>query len=164
MTAGTTNLGGGPLGPAVGRKVQSLPAGATVRVRWESAEPLRQAIARTLYKPGSKEAEELAQPAATYRLAIDNIPPYLESARFGSLQAELMANAVLKVGKRNVLRPSEVTISANKQGLIVRLEFPRDTPIVERDDEVTLETEAGVSGITCQFRLRDMIYRGKLAL
>jgi hypothetical protein len=158
VVAPGSNLGGGPLGnPAVGRKIQTLPAGATVRVRWESAEPLRQAIARTR---GSSSVEG----PTTYRLAIDNIPPYLESARFGSLQAELLANAILKVGKRTVIHPTDVSISANKAGLIVRLDFPRDAAIVERDGEVVLETEAGVSGIVCSFRLRDMFYGGKLAL
>ena len=161
----TPNLGGGPLGPAVGRKVQTIPSGATVRVRWESAEPLRQAIARTLYKAGSAEAQELvsSQPSH-YIIAIDNIPPYLESARFGSLQADVLSNAVLKVGKRTVIRATNVTVSANKAGLIVRLEFPRDPEIREKDDEVTLQTEAGITGVTCTFRLRDMIFGGKFVL
>jgi hypothetical protein len=164
MNQPSPNLGGGPLGPMVGRKVQTIPEGATVRIRWESAEPMRQAIARSLFAAGSAQAAEMAaQTPELYRLVIDNIPPYVESARFGSLQSDLLANTTLRVGKRLTLRPSAVQVSANKAGLIVRIDFPRDG-ITAQDGEVSLETEAGISGIECHFRLRDMLFGGKLAL
>ena len=159
------NLGGGPLGPMVGRKVQTIPEGATVRVRWESAEPMRQAIARSLYSTGAPEGAKLvAETPAVYRIVIDNIPPYVESARFGSLQADLESNTYLRVGKRLTLRPTGVEVSANKSGLLVRMDFPRQDPIDLKDREVTLETEAGISGVHCEFRLQEMLFHGKLAL
>jgi hypothetical protein len=165
QTSVAASSGAGPLGYSVGKKTQSLPPGATVRVRWESAEPMRQAIARTLYSAGSNKALDLVlNHPPGYVIVIDNIPPYLESARFGSLQADLMASATLRPGKHNAIHPSSVVVSANSGGLVVKMLFPSDEPIRFEDREVVLEAQAGISGIRCVFQLNQMLFQGKLAL
>jgi hypothetical protein len=61
------------------------------------------------------------------------------------------------------VRPTEVTITANDAGLIVRLEFPRREE-VKPSSVVELHTRIGVSRVRCQFRVKTMMVGGRVEL
>jgi hypothetical protein len=147
---------GGPLGSMVGRKGQPIPAGATVGVRWESAKPLRQAVAVTKKTPVAPEPGH-------YAIVIDRIPPYMESREPANLRDVLLQITELKWGKEAPVHPIDAMISANADGLVVRLHFPR-RPGVKPSESVELHTRIGVSRVRCSFQVRRMTMSGQLEL
>lgn len=152
----TRGGGSGPIGSMVGRKVQHIPAGATVRVRWESAKPLREAIAATKKAPVTPEARH-------YELVIDKIPPYMETREPAYLRDVLLKITELKWDKEEPVRASDVAISANEDGLVVRLFFPRRAD-AKAGSVAELHTRVGVSRVKCAFRVKPMTIAGRLEL
>jgi len=148
--------GGGPIGSMVGRKGQPIPAGATVGVRWESARPLREAIAAT------KKIAPAAEPGY-YSIVIDRIPPFMESREPANLREVLLQITELTWGKEAPVRPVDAVVTANADGLIVRLNFPRRSG-VEAAGSVELHTRIGVSRVKCSFSLKQMKMAGRLEL
>ena len=149
--------GGGPIGSMVGgRKGVPIPAGATVHVRWESAKPLRQAIAAT------KKAAVAPEPDH-YTLVIDHIPPFMETREPANLRDVLLQITELTWDKSPPVRPSDAAVTANADGLIVRLTFPR-YPDAAQASGVELHTRIGVSRVRCAFKLRPMRIAGRLEL
>lgn len=145
--------GQGPLGSMVGGPKHRIPAGVTVGVRWESAKPLRQAIAAT------KKTQPAPEPAR-HIIVIDRIPPYMERADPGGLRDSLLAISQLTWDGGEPVRPLDAVITANDAGLIVRLEFPRN-PDLKTGSTVELHTRIGVSRVRCSFKLKAMMLSGR---
>lgn len=155
---GNTPRGGsGPIGSMVGGRKAPIPSGAAVGVRWESARPLREAIAAT------KHATAVTPAPDRYVLVIDRIPPYVERADPAGLRDALLAISQLSWDGGEPVHPTEVTITANDAGLVVRLEFPRRQD-VKPNGMVELHTRIGVSRVRCVFRLKTMTVGGRLEL
>jgi hypothetical protein len=154
---GTGRSGNGPIGPMVGGRKPPIPSGSAVGIRWESARPLREAIAAT------KKASSVAPQPDRYILVIDRIPPYVERADPAGQREALLAISQLSWDGGEPVRPTEVKITANDAGLIVRLEFPRREE-VKPSSVVELHTRIGVSRVRCQFRLKTMMVGGRVEL
>lgn len=146
--------GQGPLGSMVGRKRDPIPAGATVSVRWESAKPLRQAIAAT------KKTAVAPQPDH-YTLVIDRIPPYMEQREPANLRDVLLQITELTWDREAPVRPVDASVSANADGLIVRLHFPRREEPPRAGSVAELHTRIGVSRVKCTFKVKSMVVAGK---
>jgi hypothetical protein len=147
---------GGPLGSMVGRKGVPMPGGTTVRVRWESAKPLREAIAATKRKPVEGQPDY-------YELVIDNIPPYTESRETAGMRDALLALSQLTWDKEAPVRATDATVLANADGLVVRLKFPRRTD-AKAGSNVELHTRIGVSRVRLTFQTKAMVLAGRLEL
>jgi hypothetical protein len=151
---GSSANGGGPIGSMVGRKRDPLPPGATVSVRWESAKPLRQAIAAT------KKAALAPQPPH-YELVIDRIPPYMEQREPANLRDILLQISELTWDREAPVRPLDASVSANADGLIVRLKFPRREEPPVAGSTAELHTRIGVSRVKCSFKVKAMTVAGR---
>lgn len=184
-TARDAGLGGrqvsdGSWDGGVGRLPRGGTASLPIEVRWDSALPVREALLRTHSKEASDTEHTLAEPDKYYILTIqglvkgrqqlssepespDNPPnggrmPYdIHQIRQG-----LMNSTRLYPHNGKPIVPSDVRV--DEQTGTVQAFFPRTIPIDLKDKEVTFQTSYGSVKATQTFKLKEMMYLGKLEL
>lgn len=173
--ASTANMGGtrgvsdGRWDGGVGPNIDHSPPKLPVTVRWESALPVRQAWARStvadhsmeLREPGGLK-ENLNQPDKDYILAVVGLLASHQSSDSERVRRELIGAAKLVRTGKAPIRPEKVSLNAPEGA--IQLFFPRTDPIVLDDKNVTFELQFGSMRVIKRFRLKPMIYKGRLAL
>jgi hypothetical protein len=162
IDAGASGGGGGDMGGA------AVTTGPTVLMRWQSALPIREAAARVKYgeEAGtSKEAADmLSANQQLYVVGIFGIP----AKAVGSATDELKSNAELRVKNQPPARPVQVRISQQGPSTAIFLLFPREQPgahvIVPADDEVEVFLNLEAGQVSRKFKLKEMMFDGKLEL
>ena len=157
---GTGNGGGMGGGRGTGRGDDS---GGTMRlpelrvtVRWESALPVRQALAK-------KMDAELKEESPSYIIAIAGVPRRARSDDDDpdSLEQTRVSTTLSSKG-RSALAPQKVELA--KDGTTLLFVFRRDEPFSLDDKEVEFITKLGPMELKRKFKLEEMVYQGKLAL
>lgn len=136
-------MGGGNAG--------SNPRGATLLIRWDSALPVREALGN----PGKAPPD--------YIIAVVGLP----APRTEEDQARGMFLATTRIKRgddKETLVPRDVQFSKEGDEPVVRFFFPRTTPIEATEKDVTFVTQSGAVKIERKFRLKEMMYKGKLEL
>ncbi len=162
---GTGGMGGGRGRGGGGQSMESAP-GHVVVVRWHTALPIRQAVARIRFgkEAGtSPEAAKMLQPEEKrYVIGISELPPQV---LMRSRPAELKSKAMLHVKGREPLEAGEVVAERGERGATLYLVFPRASfPITLDDKEVEVVLKLTAVEIKRRFRLKDMLFDGKLEL
>jgi hypothetical protein len=157
----------------VGRMRNNGPPSLTVLVRWDSALPVRQALARE-NKPLPYPPQQFQ---SHYILTIVGLVPggrYDQpqlSSKSGDApdprNPESMLENVMRYSRLYV--PGKITLTPDDARLdtatgALHLFFKRSGNITEKDKELFLETRFGSLSIQKRFRLKDMLYQGKLEL
>jgi hypothetical protein len=62
------------------------------------------------------------------------------------------------------LKPSDVEFTAAQASVEARFHFPRSVPYTLDDKEVEFATKLGDLSLKYKFRLKDMVFNGKLEL
>jgi hypothetical protein len=176
---------GGGIGPPGGMELPKI------TVRWESAEPVREASSRAKSPTRHQFSEWVKE---YYVLSISGMPamraggqapdrpgrgsrgpdaggpgsqgggPQPDSERIQQMQRLVQAATTLKpTGKEAILPTSVETVVAGGTMLTVFL-FRRTEAISLEDKEVTFQTALGPMRVKSKFKLKDMQYLGKLAL
>jgi hypothetical protein len=122
-------------------------------VRWQSALPVKQALVRL--KPGGGNL--LHPDDSNYVIALSGVPRNL-AARDDARQA------ALSVKGKTPLRPSDTQFAPHDNLVDVLFVFPKTTPFTLDDKEVEFSTRIGPYSVKCKFRLKDLVYQGKLEL
>lgn len=141
--------------------VPSLP----VTVRWDSALPVREALSRSKDVGAAMAAERAAQDYAITVIGLvpANVAPSAEHPADDPQQIQgFLANSRLMVRGGGAIAPEEARIDATTGA--VHLYFPRSRPILASDKEVNLVTRFGSVNVQKRFRLKDMMYKGRLEL
>jgi hypothetical protein len=159
----------------VGRNDRFKTPTLNVLIRWDSAAPIIQALQQTGEKTYSPEEIQKYYiltivglvPGGRYRSvgrpetqsrsddSIDSRDPEQ------MLEELMMASRLVPKGK-GALTPQDVKLDAATGAL--HLFFPRTEPVTVRDKEITFYTRFGSMSVTSKFRLKDMVYQGKLEL
>ena len=156
----------------------------TATVRWQTALPVREALLRQsgVTKPDdSKAAESLTAPVTGYVIAVVGLPERMPSqsrGRYGSTDDtdnrdtdrdrdadrldQLKSATYLNRKDRPTLFAEKV--ERDKDGSTILFTFPRTNPISLDDKEVEFVTRYGPMEIKHKFKLKDMVYQGKLEL
>lgn len=158
---GMGRSGGGFAGP------DSIPT-LTVHVRWRTALPIKQAIVRGRFGDeagSSPEAARLLSGQETaYIVEIAGLPASL--ARVNPEQVK--AAAQLRIKDKPPIQAVDVKGGRDQGGVNLYLIFPRGQEgshvIVVEDREVEVFLKAGPLDIRRKFRLKDMIFEGKLEI
>lgn len=149
-------------------------SGASVRtevyltLRWSSALPVRQAEAldrwgrQGLDHPQARET--LEGNAKHSILEIFGLPARMAPQGTRKLEEELAASSILSVKGRHTWRPASVTVPGHGTHLIVTLRFPKLTGLTAQDGLLDFFAQTGPLRISQKFRLKEMVYRGELAL
>lgn len=146
-----------------------------VVVRWDSALPIRQALARQ-----KAPLEVLGEPK-NYIITVEGLVPADQYRRTGQLQTKsssdgarenvndpehllegLMANSKLLIKGRIPLACQDAKVDPETGA--VHLFFPKSFEIKPSDKEVTFTTRFGSLSVEKRFRLSDMNYNRKLEL
>jgi hypothetical protein len=148
--------------PSVG--AQSVP----IIARWQSALPLKQAFVRLKYgaeAATSEDAKELlgrAEP--TYVIVLSGpMRPFLRGAPDELKEALTRATSLACKGK-SAVQPTEVQVNAGAGTSEVIFSFPRTAAYTLDDKEVEFDTKLGNLALRYKFRLKDMVFNGKLEL
>lgn len=130
----------------------------TVRVRWESAMPVRLAE----LKAHASDAPMLD--GEGYQIAVYGLPgPYFKGDP-KTLGEPLKRTAVLKREGKPDAKPSNVEVFQTSAGIVIAYLFPFSAELSERDTLVEFNALIGRIAVIHSFDFRDMWIDGKLAL
>ncbi len=143
----------------------------TLVIRWVSALPVKQAMVRMNFKgdaassPEAKQRLEANEP--DYVIAVSGLNRGLVRGSADELKQAMMAATQLVIKGKEPIKPTDFRIVG--QGRVDALfAFPRTNPITEDDKEVEFQSKVGAAGATIsikqRFRLKDMMFNGKLEL
>jgi hypothetical protein len=157
--------GGGKRGGG-GGAMPETPPGQVLIVRWHTAMPVKQAIARMRFgKEASTapDAAKLLQPEQKrYVVGIAGIPPQLVMR---GKPAEFKSKAFLNVKGRDPVQAVDVLSDRDERGANLYLVFSRpENPITLENGDVEVLLKLGTTDIKRKFRLKDMVFDGKLEL
>ena len=135
-----------------------------VLVRWWSALPIRQAYTRQQVESGKMKPEEveqlIPQNPAEYVVQLSEMP---KTAMAGASSEKVTAATYLKIGKKQRIMLQSVRMTEGEVPDLYFV-FPRTTPIELQHKDVEFVTEVGRHKIKKKFKLKDMVYEGKLEL
>lgn len=129
-----------------------------LRIRWESALPVRAAELRTgVIAPPTLDVDG-------YTIAVYGIPGEFFKGDPKSLGAPLKNQAALKRDGQKDVRPASAEVFQRANGVVVVYMFPPSMEITKKDGHVDFEAQIGRLVFTKTFNLDEMEFQGKLAL
>jgi len=140
------------------RSARSLPRPITLKLRWESALPIR--IAE--FKSHTVEAPTLD--GECYCIAVYGIPGGGFKGDPKELGKPLKNVAVLKRSGKKDVRPADVQVFQLETGIVVVYTFPLSAEITKKDGQLRFEAQIGRIVVAQTFELSQMEFMGKLAL
>jgi hypothetical protein len=150
-----------PLNGAAGESV-------TLIVRWHTALPVKQAITRSKYGSEvgtSPEAKKfLEQPEPNYIISVSGLPASFGRGDMERAKKDARAQTSLNVKGRAPVGPVDVEFLPSGQNIDAFFAFPRGVAFTLADKEVEFVTRIGNLNVRYKFRLKDMVYNGKLEL
>ena len=152
LNSGTPNMAGTP--------------DPRVTVRWDSALPVRQALSKQ-GSAASADKPALEAAPASYIVTVADLP------RAGEYMGAMVAAAVNRLDQ--LIAATSITIKGKpaltpekvehgRDGTSLLFTFPRTSPISLDDKEVEFATRIGAMEVRRKFKLKDMVYQGKLEL
>ena len=140
------------------RSARSLVQSMTLRLRWESALPVRLAELR------SREVDPPTLEIEGYRIAVYGIPSGNFKGDPKKLGDPLKEGSLLKrTGKKDV-KPSTVEVFQRTDGVAVVYVFPLSAEISPKDGQLEFEAHIGRIVVAQVFNLAEMEFQGKLEL
>ncbi len=162
-----TNKGGSPVG-GIGVPRAAVRTEAYLTVRWSSAMPVK--LAATLDKYGSKAAtlpearQEIERKDAFYVVEVFGLPSIIAYMGAQSLAYEIQQTAVLRTRRNRVIPVDSVYVPVHGAYLSITARFPRTPPITLKDKEVEFFASGGPFKFKKKFKLKPMVYKGRLEL
>jgi hypothetical protein len=151
----STNIFSGP--GSDDRGARSLPRPIVLKLRWESALPIRIAEFK------SHAVEAPAVDGEGYRIAVYGIPGVFKG-NLKELGKPLKNLAVLKREGKKDVRPVSAEVFQLESGVVVVYVFPMSAEITKKDGQVRFEAQIGRIVLGQTFELNDMEFMGKLEL
>jgi len=130
----------------------------TLKVRWESALPVR--IAEL--KAGDLDLPTLE--GEGYRIAVYGVPGANFKSDPKKLGNPLKNEAALKREAKKDVKPSRVEVFQRADGLVVVYLFPLAAELTKKDGQVEFEAHIGRIIVAQTFNLAEMELEGKLEL
>jgi hypothetical protein len=140
------------------RSLRSLPQGITLRLRWESALPVRLA---------ELKAHEVDPPTLAgegYRIAVYGIPGGDFKDDPKRLGEPLKGLAALKREGKKDVKPISVEVFHNEDGMVAVYLFPPSAEITKKDGQIQFAAQIGRIVVFQNFVLDQMEFLGKLEL
>ena len=158
--------GAGRLGQG-GKALGANQAGSAVVIaaRWQSAMPIKEASVRLKNGANSPEAKQtLDREETSYAIVLSGSLESLVRGNPEDLKRALINTSFLSSKGKGAMKPMDVQISATPKATEVLFLFPRSTPFTLEDKEVEFSTKLGDATARYTFRLKDMVFNGKLEL
>ena len=151
---------GGGLGAGGGASV-------SFTIRWQSALPVKQALVKMKYgkeagtSPEAKQILAAAEPE--YVVVVAGLNRGMVRGDADKVKEAMMAATELVVKGKEPIKPDNFRlVGQGKMDAIFA--FPKTNPITEDDKEVEFICKIGTMSLKQKFRLKDMVFNGKLEL
>jgi hypothetical protein len=134
-------------------------------IRWQSALPVRQALARIHWGAEASASPEAAKFLAGqeeyYVISVSGLPARL----MGTDPEKVKSASALKIGKAAPVPAAAIQVNRGRPLSEILLAFPRpDHPIALTDKEVEVAVALGNAPVKKKFQLKNMVFDGKLAI
>jgi len=152
------------------RSQRSFSRAIALRLRWESALPVRVAVAKsqefdaTLFDPPLFDPPKLDGDGEGYRVAVFGVPGAGVHGDPKKLGDPLKKDACLKREGKKDVKPLRVEVFPGPDGLVVVYLFPLSAEISPKDPFVEFEAQIGRIVVSHKFDLAGMNFMGKLEL
>jgi hypothetical protein len=140
------------------RSPRSLPQAITLKLRWESALPVRLAELK------SHESDPPTLEGDGYRIAVYGIPGGDFKGDPKKLGEPLKNLAALKREGKKDVRPVSVEVFPQDNSVVVVYLFPLSAEITRKDLQIRFEAQMGRIVVAQIFELSEMEFMGKLEL
>lgn len=139
------------------------PRRVKITISWRSAIPLKQAVVRQQagqHGTVSPDAQAiLAKEDEYYVVGIQGLPPQLTMAGTGKT-----IDAFLRRDGKPAIPAQQAGVQMMRGGSLLMIGFPRTDPITVDDGDVELDVKLGDLHIKKKFKLKELVFAGKLAL
>ncbi len=165
----TESMGGGGNAHGV-QEIPTVGGGGTAMnliVSWRTALPIREALAKEKFgkeAATSPDAKKLIEDEQKYYLILVTGLPGRSIRSGDKVKEMLIKNTSLSVKGKDPIAPADVQVGGNEQKALVLFVFPRTTPLTIEDKDVEFSTKLGPMLVKQKFRLKDMLFNGKLEL
>jgi hypothetical protein len=140
------------------RSPRSLPQGIALKLRWESALPVRIAELKShVVEPPTLEGDG-------YRIAVYGIPSASFKGDPKDLGNPLKNLAALKRDGKKDVRPVSAEVFRLEDGVVVVYLFPFSAEVSRKDGQIRFEAQIGRIVVAETFELSEMEFMGKLEL
>ena len=141
-------------------EISSVRPTITLRLRWESALPIRVAElkARVVEPPTSADAGD------GYIMAVYGIPNANVKGDPKTLGEPLKSQAFLRREGKKDVKPSSVEVFQREDGLVIVYVFPLSAEITQKDQRVEFAARIGRVGVVQSFNVEEMQFQGRLEL
>jgi hypothetical protein len=140
------------------RSARSLPQSIRLKLRWESALPVRLAQLK------SQEVGLPTLPGEAYSIAVYGIPGGNFKGDPKQLGDPLKNLAALKRDGKKDVRPVSVEVFQRDDGVVVVYLFPLSAELTKKDQRIQFEARIGRIVVVQTFELSEMEFMGKLEL
>jgi translation initiation factor 1 (eIF-1/SUI1) len=140
----------------------------SLQIRWATAKPVKLAVARLKFgaeaesKPEVKELVNRVE--KDYVITIEGIPPNMARQGVEKLASSLKMNCAMHCAGKDDLTPSDAQVVQGERGITAVVTFPKKDPFSLDDKEVEFAMKLGNNTAKRKFKLKDMVFDGKLEL
>ncbi|HEV3329718.1 MAG TPA: hypothetical protein VG096_01975 [Bryobacteraceae bacterium] len=150
--------GGYPGGRRNGEDDSGSNQAPTLKLRWESALPIREAELKT------RDTNAPTLDEGHYAIAVYGVPVRISNGDPKKLADQYNGNAAIKRDGKKDLKPSSVEVLQRDDGPVVVYLFPRSKEITRQDRRLEFDAKIGVLELNESFFVEDMVFQNKLEL
>ena len=174
---GRGGRGGGPQGdsttadPGIGGDSGGFggaPSGTTVTLIWQTALPIRQALVKRQYGAEAGTSPEakakLDRVDQFYVLTLGGMPGFTLASAQGDRKAALLGATMLTVAGKPPLKAVDVQVSGGRGTGVMSFVFPKTTAFTVEDKEVEFSSKFDQTAVKKKFKLKDMVFNGKVEM
>ena len=136
-------------------------------VRWFSSLPVKQAIVMSKYGDEAATAQQaidyLARQEDHYIVAVVGLPGRMAGFVQRNPDA-LKENTVLKRKKKDPINPDEIQVQSQEESVSFYFMFPKTDEITVDDKDVEFVMKTQRFEVKRKFKLKNMVFNGKLSL
>jgi len=144
------------------------PGGVSVTLLWQTALPVKEALIRRQYKDEAGTSPEakarLERVEQVYVLTLIGMPGQMPGATQADRKAELIASTLLTVPGKPPVQAVDVQSSGGRGLGNVSFLFPRTTVFTADDKELEFFTKFDKIVVKKKFKLKDMVFKGKVEM
>ena len=129
-----------------------------LKLRWESALPVREAELKT------RDTSAPTLDEMHYAIAVYGVPSRIASGDPKHLADQYKNNASLKRDGKKDLKPSSVEVLQREDGPVIVYLFPRSKEITAADKRLEFDAKIDTLEVDESFFVEDMVYQNKLEL
>ena len=142
--------------------------GTSVTLIWQTALPVKQAIVKRQYGAEAGTSPEakakLERPDQFYVLTLGGMPGSMLGAAQGDRKAALLDTAMITVNGKPPLKAVDVQATGGRGPATVSFLFPRTTTFTVEDKEMEFSSKFDKVVIKKKFKLKDMVFNGKVEM